>query len=37
MLTAPDVTGFPSQNGNLKIANSGTNSASYELYVGGAQ
>ena len=37
MLTAPDATGFPSQNGNLKIANSGTNSASYELYVGGAQ
>ena len=37
MLYAPDATGYVSTNGNLRIANDGTNSVTYELYIGGAQ
>lgn len=38
LMVAPDLTGFAvSTNGNLKILNTGTNSVSYEIYVGGSQ
>jgi hypothetical protein len=38
MLIAPDATGYAvGTNGNLVVSNTGTNSATYELYVGGAQ
>jgi len=36
-LAAPDVTAYTvSTNGNLKISNGGTNSVTYDIYIGGA-
>ena len=36
LMTAP-LTGFSSTNGNLQVTNTGTNSASYLLYIGGVE
>jgi len=38
LTVAPDLTGYAvSTNGNLKVLNTGTNSVTYEIYVGGSQ
>ena len=37
LLTAPDLTGYNSINGNLRIVNTGTNNATYEIYIGGSE
>jgi hypothetical protein len=37
LLVAPDATAYAvSTNGNIKVLNAGTNSVTYDLYVGGA-
>jgi len=38
MMVAPDATGYAvGTNGNLVVSNTGTNSVTYEVYVGGAK
>jgi len=38
LLVAPDATGYTvGTNGNLVVENTGTNSASYEVYIGGSE
>lgn len=37
LLTGPDATAYPvSTNGNLQVANDGTNSVTYDIYIGGS-
>ena len=37
ILVGPDATGYAvSTNGNLKVTNSGTNSITYDIYIGGS-
>ena len=37
LLTAPDLTGYNANEGNLRILNTGTNDAEYQIYIGGSE